>query len=74
MNVTVTGASAAGNLRTYPTDVGVPETSTINFGAGQTRANNAFFLLPTDGTGTISVKNDAPGTVHLIVDVNGYFR
>ncbi len=74
VNLTVTAASAAGNLRVYPTDLGMPLTSTINFGVGQTRANNASLLLATDGSGTISVKNDAPGTVHLIVDVNGYFK
>ncbi len=74
VNLTVTGASAGGNLRFYPSDLGIPLTSTINFSVGQTRANNANLLLATDGTGTISVKNDALGTVHLIVDVNGYFR
>ncbi len=74
MNLTVTGASAAGDLRVYPTDLGIPLTSTINFAAGKTRANNASLLLATDGSGTVSVKNDTPGTVHLVVDVNGYFK
>ena len=64
----------AGNLRVYPTDIGIPETWTISFRAGQTRGDNAMSTLATDGTGTIGVKNDATGTVHVIVDVNGYFE
>jgi hypothetical protein len=27
-----------------------------------------------DGSGTVNVVNQSSGTVHLIVDVNGYFR
>jgi len=46
----------------------------MNFRTGQIRANNAMLLLATDGTGKIGVKNDAAGSVHLVVDVNGYFK
>jgi PKD repeat protein len=74
VNLTVTNTAAPGDLRVYPTDIGIPETWTISFGAGRTRANNAMLTLATDGSGTIGVKNDAPGTVHVIVDVNGYFK
>ncbi len=74
VNLTATNAAAPGDLRMYPTDIGIPQTWAISFGAGQTRANNAMVTLATDGTGTIGVKNDAAGTVHVIVDVNGYFK
>ena len=30
--------------------------------------------LSTDGTGSIKVFNDSLGTVHFILDANGYFR
>jgi hypothetical protein len=73
-NVTVTGPLASGYLRIYPGNVPIPETSSISFGAGQTRANNAMVKLATDGTGRIGVKNDSGGTVHFILDVNGYSR
>jgi hypothetical protein len=73
-NVTVVGPLAQGQLRIYPGNTGISPTSVINFRAGQTRANDAMVLLATDGTGTIGVKNDAAGSVHLIVDVNGYFK
>jgi hypothetical protein len=31
-------------------------------------------VLATDGTGTVGIKNDAAGAVHVVLDVNGYFR
>jgi hypothetical protein len=73
-NVTVVGPLALGYLRIYPGNTGIPQTSAINFRAGRTRANNAMVMLATDGTGTIGVKNDSAGTVHFVLDVNGYFR
>ncbi len=74
-NVTVTGGTAAGSLRIYPADVTLPVATTISFAAGKTRANNSLLLLSATGdAGRITVRNDSPGPVHLIVDVNGYFR
>jgi hypothetical protein len=74
VNVTVTGPTAAGELRLYPGN-GLPvNTSTISFAAGRTLANNAHLLLATDGTGSFNVLNNSAGTVHLILDVNGYYQ
>jgi Tol biopolymer transport system component len=76
VNVTVTQATAAGHLTLFAGDLAAPATSTINFGAGQTRANNAVLPLATNGAGTLGVRPFvlAGGTVHLIVDVAGYFE
>jgi hypothetical protein len=73
-NVTVVGPPAQGQLRIFPGNVGIPQASAISFRAGKTRANNAMVKLATDGTGKIGVKNDSAGTVHFVLDVNGYFR
>ena len=73
-NVTVTGPAASGNLAIYPGDGALPGTSTINFSIAQTRANNAMLRLSTDGSGTIRVHDAAAGSVHLVIDVNGYFQ
>jgi hypothetical protein len=72
INVTVTAPTASGDLRLYQTTL--PLVSTINFGAGQTRANNAVTAL--NGAGQFIVRTDmaAGKTVHFIVDVNGYFQ
>jgi uncharacterized repeat protein (TIGR01451 family) len=74
LNVTVVPGSAPGNVVVYPGDLAAPDTSTVNFAAGQTRANNAVVGLATNGAGTIAVKNRAVAAVHLVVDVTGYFR
>ncbi len=39
-NVTVTGPTAGGDLRIFPAGTALPVVSTINYGAGKTRANN----------------------------------
>ena len=72
-NVTVVLPAAAGNLRLWPAQLGPPPTSAINYAAGQTRANSlALGLSPV---GAIAVRADqAAGTVHVILDVNGYFE
>jgi hypothetical protein len=76
VNVAVTGATAAGNLRLYPADHPLPLASAINFRAGQTRGNNAVVRLGT--AGSIAVRCDMPpgsgGQTHLILDVFGYFE
>ena len=40
--------------------------------AGRTRANNSLVYLAPDGS--FLAKNNAPGALDLIVDVNGFFR
>jgi hypothetical protein len=73
VNVTVTGATAQGHIRLAPGN-GLTDTSSLNFSPGQTRANNAVIMLATDATGGVSATNRSAGTVHLILDVAGYFQ
>ncbi len=73
-NVTVTGPVAGGTLTCFPGNAVPTGTTTIAFRAGQTRADNTMLYLATDGAGSIGVQNDASGSVHFIVDINGYFR
>jgi hypothetical protein len=73
-NMATTGSTAAGHLTLYPADAASrPPTSSINFVAGRTRANNAILLLAADGTG-IKVFNGSAGSVDLILDANGWFE
>jgi hypothetical protein len=74
VNVTITGPTANGDLKVFPGNGTLPSTSAISFKAGQTRANNAHVLLATDGAGSFKVQNNSTGTVHFLVDVNGYYR
>jgi hypothetical protein len=73
-NVTVVTPAAIGDLLVYPADLhDVPAASNISFAAGKTRAAMSVLTLPADGSGNVGVRNSAEGTVHLIIDVNGYF-
>jgi hypothetical protein len=73
VNVAVTGANVAGHLRFHPGGTPLPVVSAINYSAGQTRANNA--IVPLSVLGELAVyAGQASGTVHVILDVNGYFE
>lgn len=74
INVTVTQAGAAGDVGIAPGDQLTALSSTVSFSVGRTRAAVTLMRLSTDGAGTIAATNTAPAAVHLIVDVNGYFR
>ena len=75
VNVTVVDETDYGNLRFYPAGSALPGSSTINFAAGKTRANNA--VIPLGSAGQIAVQCDMPpgstGQTHLLFDVTGFF-
>jgi hypothetical protein len=74
LNITVTQPTAAGDLRLYPAGTPLSFASTINYGAGQTRANNAVATLGPSGDLAVRCDQPAGSTVHVILDVNGYFQ
>ena len=71
--IVVTGPTAAGHLRLHPGGTEVPLVSAINYNAGRTRSNDAIVTLSTLGELAVYV-GQASGTVHLILDVYGYFQ
>lgn len=71
VNLTVVSPSEGGWLALFASDVPWAGTSTLNYRAGQTRANNAIVRL---GSGArLSVIRSGP-PVHYLIDVVGYFR
>jgi hypothetical protein len=77
LNLTVTQPNLPGFLTLHPTGTPLPTASSINFSAGQTRSGNGALQL--SGDGHLSVFFGGPtqqstGTVHLILDVSGYFQ
>lgn len=72
-NLTVLGATALGNLVVYPAGIPVPATSNINFSAGQVRANSAQLSLAGGQVDALAVVQSS-GSVHLILDVSGYYE
>ncbi len=73
VNVTATGATGPGHFRFWATDETMPVSSTVNFTAGVTRANNAVLRLGASGRFSAFCSMPA-GTAHLVVDVAGYFE
>jgi hypothetical protein len=69
-NVTVAAPAVAGHVVAYADGAAAPGTSTVNFAAGQTVANQA--RIPVGADGAIRLRNDARGNVDLILDVTGY--
>ena len=73
INVTVAGATAQGHVRLWPSDELRSGTSSLNFLAGVTRANNAVLRLSAAGRFSVFCSM-ASGSADLVVDVTGYFE
>jgi hypothetical protein len=72
LNVAVTDATAPGTLTVYPGTGPTPETNTLCFSSGNSRANNSTMGVIA---GVLSVADSqTSGTVQVIVDVSGYYR
>jgi Matrixin len=76
INVTTVTSSGDGHVTLYPAGWIQPNTSTLNFSGGQARANNAIVLLSRTSERAFDIVPavGGNGTVHLVVDVNGYFE
>jgi len=75
VNLTAVTPTGAGNVALWP-DGPKPPVSLINFQTGLIRANNAVLGLSGDGSGTLLTEASVAGggTVHLLIDVTGYFE
>ncbi|MGM1064884.1 PKD domain-containing protein [Saccharothrix sp. Mg75] len=69
LNITVVNPSAPGHLTAFPSGTGAPQTSNLNYAAGQVVTNAAIVPISADGHITFS----ANAAVDLVVDVVGYF-
>jgi subtilisin family serine protease len=70
VNVTVVSPTASNFLTVYPNGTARPDTSTINFVAGQTIPNMAIVKVGADGR--IAIFN-AQGSTQVVIDVVGWF-
>jgi sugar lactone lactonase YvrE len=71
VNVGALNPSAAGHLRVYSAGDPLPDSSTHNFSAGDSRMNLVLVRPGVDGK--ITVYNAASGSVTVTVDTVGYF-
>ena len=72
VNVTVTAPSASGFVTVFPATGPAPNTSSVHFRQGLTRASASIVRVGPDAS--FRVLNSSPGTAHLLVDVVGVFR
>ena len=70
LNVTVTGASGPGYLTVFPSGSPQPQSSAINFRAGDTIAN--LIQAPVGAGGNVSIFVGG-AAAQVVVDVNGYY-
>jgi hypothetical protein len=75
INVTVVQPTTGGSLVVYPGDAPVPPTNTVSANAGDVLADNLVVLLSLRGDGSANVlARLTSGTLHFLIDVNGYFK
>lgn len=70
MNVTAVAPTSAGFLTVFPSGVGRPTASNVNFVAGRVVPNSVIVKLGTDGK--VTVYNHA-GSTHVLFDVAGWY-
>ncbi len=69
LNLTIDRPDAAGFASVFASGTPVPETSNVNFGAGQTKPNVVFAPVGADGKVSVYVSTGA----HVIADVLGWY-
>lgn len=73
VDLTATGAAAAGSLTGYPDGAANPLTSALSFSAGQ--AGAAAAIVPVGADGSIELYNGSSGPVSVRLDLAGvYYR
>ncbi len=76
LNATVVSPAGGGHLTLFPSGGGVPLVSTLNFNAGEPALANGAIVPLSNNASDLSVQAavlGGNGTVHLILDVTGYF-
>lgn len=71
LNVTVTDSTAAGHITVYPGGTSLPNSSNLNFNAGETVPN--LVVAKVGANGEVDLANIAPGTAQLVVDLEGCY-
>jgi hypothetical protein len=80
MNATVVAPTQAGDLRLFPTNVGSPLVSTLNYVQNEPALANGAIVplapvsISTDKDLEVVFAMVAAGNLHLLVDVTGYFQ
>jgi hypothetical protein len=71
LNVTVADPTAAGHITVYPGGTSMPDSSNLNFTAGETVPN--LVVAKVGANGQVELANVAPGTAQLVIDLEGCY-
>ena len=71
LNLTITGATADGQVFAYPTGTNLPDSAVQNYVPGTTV--HALTVVQLGADGKVSFTNKSTGTVNLIANVAGYY-
>lgn len=71
LNLTVTHQTGSGYVSAFPDGSARPNTSSVNFHAGRTVANNT--IVPVGADGAVELYNSGPTSVDLIADLSAYY-
>ncbi len=74
LNVTIVPTGGGGSLALYAGDMAPPLASFLSFDPGSVRANNGFYPLATNGSGTLGIVNNSISAVDVVLDAFGYFQ
>jgi hypothetical protein len=74
LNATAVAPTGDGDLTIYAGDATAPAFSTLAFPAARTRSLLVFVSLSSDGEVAVQTAVAGNGTVHLLLDVMGYFE
>jgi hypothetical protein len=79
VNVTAVAPNGAGFLTLFPSGIAVPLISSLNFNAGETAIGNGAIVVLADQTLnpldlSIYTKVTGSGSVHMVLDVTGFFQ
>jgi outer membrane protein assembly factor BamB len=74
LNLTAVSPGATGHLTAWPAGAAVAPTSAVNFVAGRTVAGNAVLGVAPGGRLALRATLATDATVHLVVDVVGWFE
>jgi hypothetical protein len=72
MNLTAVVPQKAGHLTAYAHGTSLPATSTLNFVANQTIANQV--IVPVGASGVVDIQNASAGATDVLADVVGTFQ
>lgn len=73
LNVTIANPTSGGFLTLWPSGGSQPVVSTLNFTTSDTALANGAIVPLSTNTQDLSVFCGGSGTVHVILDVTGYF-